>query len=105
MKAELFTAHNVIAINVILSIAKHIRQKIERIDTENVSIILNGLVLNTGPANHITSRPSTSLQRLIRLDRVDCRDRFSMKKPLCSSTRGASFNTKHALNVNAIETY
>jgi hypothetical protein len=36
------------------------------------------------------SRPSTSLQRLIRLDRVNRRDRFSMKKPLRSSARGAS---------------
>jgi hypothetical protein len=33
------------------------------------------------------------------------RDRFSMKKLLRSSARGASFHTKHALNVNAIETY
>jgi hypothetical protein len=47
-------------------------------------------------------RPSTSLQRLIRLDRVNRRDRFSMKKPLRSSARGASFHTKHASNVNAI---
>jgi hypothetical protein len=46
-------------------------------------------------------RPSTSLQRLIRLDRVNRRDRFSMKKSLRSS---ASFHTKHASNVNAIET-
>jgi hypothetical protein len=46
-----------------------------------------------------------SLQRLIRVDRVNRRDRFSMKKLLRSSTRGASFHTKHALNVNAIETY
>jgi hypothetical protein len=50
-------------------------------------------------------RPSTSLQRLIRLDRVNRRDRFSMKKSLRSSARGASFHTKHASNVNAIETY
>jgi hypothetical protein len=40
------------------------------------------------------SRPSTSLQRLIRLDRVNRRDRFSMKKPLRSSARGAKFPYK-----------
>jgi hypothetical protein len=51
------------------------------------------------------SRLSTSLQRLIRLDRVNRRDRFSLKKPLRLSARGASFHTKHASNVNAIETY
>jgi hypothetical protein len=39
------------------------------------------------------SRPSTSLQRLIRLDRVNSRDRFSMKKPLRLSARGASSHT------------
>jgi hypothetical protein len=55
------------------------------------------------PANFST--PSTSLQRLIRLERVNRRERFSMKKPLRSSARGASFHTKHASNVNAIETY
>jgi hypothetical protein len=55
--------------------------------------------------NRRDSRPSTSLQRLKRLDRVNRRDRFSMKKPLSSSARGASFHTKHVSNVNAIETY
>jgi hypothetical protein len=45
------------------------------------------------------------LQPLIRLDRVNRRDRFSMKKPLRSSARGASFHTKYASNVNAIKTY
>jgi hypothetical protein len=34
------------------------------------------------------------------LDRVNRRDGFSMKKPFRSSARGASFHTKHALNVN-----
>jgi hypothetical protein len=34
------------------------------------------------------------------LDRVNRRDRFSMKKPLRSSARGASFHTKHASNAN-----
>jgi hypothetical protein len=34
------------------------------------------------------------------LDRVNRRYRFSMKKPLRSSTRGASFHTKHASNAN-----
>jgi hypothetical protein len=51
------------------------------------------------------TKSSKSLQRLISLDRVNRRDRFSMKKPLLSSARGASFHTKHASNVNAIETY
>jgi hypothetical protein len=51
------------------------------------------------------SRPSTSLQRLKRLDRFNRRDTFSMKKSLRSSARGASFHTKHTSNVNAIETY
>jgi hypothetical protein len=31
------------------------------------------------------------------LDRVNRRDRFSMKKPFRSSARGASFHTKHGL--------
>jgi hypothetical protein len=34
------------------------------------------------------------------LDRVNRRDKFSMKKPLRSSARGASFHTKHASNAN-----
>jgi hypothetical protein len=41
-------------------------------------------------------RPSTSLQRLIHIDGVNRRDRFSMKKLLRSSARGASFHTEHA---------
>jgi hypothetical protein len=48
------------------------------------------------------SRPSTSLQRLIRLDRVNRRDRFSMQKPFRSFARGASFHTKHAANANVV---
>jgi hypothetical protein len=36
------------------------------------------------------------------LDRVNRRDRFSMKKPLRSSARGASFHTKHASNTNIV---
>jgi hypothetical protein len=52
-----------------------------------------------GPA---ISRPSTSLQRLYVLDSVNRRDRFSTKKPLRSSARGASFHTKHALNANVV---
>jgi hypothetical protein len=47
-------------------------------------------------------RPSTSLQRLIRLDCVNRRHRFSMKKPLRSSARGASCHTKQASNVNVV---
>jgi hypothetical protein len=43
--------------------------------------------------------------KYLRLDRVNRHDRFSMKNPLRSSARGASFHTKHASNVNAIETY
>jgi hypothetical protein len=34
------------------------------------------------------------------LDRVNRRDRFSTKKPLRSSARGASFHSKHASNAN-----
>jgi hypothetical protein len=34
------------------------------------------------------------------LDRDNHRDRFSMKKALRSSARGASFHTKHASNAN-----
>jgi hypothetical protein len=36
------------------------------------------------------------------LDRVNRRDRFSMKKPVRSSARGASFLTKHASNANVV---
>jgi hypothetical protein len=36
------------------------------------------------------------------LDRVNRRDRFSMKKPLRSSARGASFHTKHLSNAKAV---
>jgi hypothetical protein len=36
------------------------------------------------------------------LDHVNRRDRFSMKKPLRSSARGASFHTKHASNANIV---
>jgi hypothetical protein len=36
------------------------------------------------------------------LDRVSRRDRFSMKKPLCSSAKGASFHIKHASNANVV---
>jgi hypothetical protein len=61
--------------------------------------------VQSGIVSGLACRPSTSLQRLIRLDRVNRRDGFSMKKPLRSSARGASFHTKHASNVNAIETY
>jgi hypothetical protein len=46
-----------------------------------------------------------SLQRLIRLDRVNRRDRFSMKNLFRLSARGASIHTKHTLNGNEIETY
>jgi hypothetical protein len=37
------------------------------------------------------------------LDCVNRRDRFPMKKPLCSPARGASFHTKHASNVNVVQ--
>jgi hypothetical protein len=36
------------------------------------------------------------------LDCVNRRDRFSIKKPLRSSTRGASFHTKHASIANVV---
>jgi hypothetical protein len=36
------------------------------------------------------------------LDRVTRCDTFSMKKPLRSSARGASFHTKHASNANVV---
>jgi hypothetical protein len=36
------------------------------------------------------------------LDRVNRRDKFSMKKPLRSAARGASFHTKHASNANVV---
>jgi hypothetical protein len=36
------------------------------------------------------------------LDRDNRRDRFSMKKPLHSSARGASSHTKHASNANVV---
>jgi hypothetical protein len=51
-----------------------------------------------------SSRPSMG-NVLYVLDHVNRRDGFSMKKPFLSSVRGASFHTKHASNVNAIETY
>jgi hypothetical protein len=50
----------------------------------------------SGPHLH-SSWPSTSLQRAYELDR----DRFSTKKPLCYSVRGASFHTKHAILLDA----
>jgi hypothetical protein len=36
------------------------------------------------------------------LDLVTRRDRYSPKKPLRSSARGASFHTKHASNANVV---